>query len=59
MLLWSEEKIVDDKFINVINYLIENRIITINQNESEILEVKKIPSWIKTIAGWWADGHNR
>jgi hypothetical protein len=56
MLLWSEEKIVDNKFINVINYLIENRIIIIDQNESEILEVKKIPSWIKTIAGWWADG---
>jgi hypothetical protein len=56
MLLWSEEKIVDTKFINVINYLIENRIITINQNESEILEIKKIPSWIKTTAGWWADG---
>jgi hypothetical protein len=56
MLLWSEEKIVDNKFINVINYLIENRIITINQNESEILEIKKIPSWIKTTAGWWADG---
>ncbi len=56
MLLWSEEKIIDKKFINIINYLIENEIIIINQNPSEILEVKKIPSWIKTTADWWANG---
>ena len=56
MLLWSEEKIIDTKFINTINYLIENEIIVINQNPSEILEVKKIPSWIKTTADWWANG---
>jgi hypothetical protein len=56
MLLWSEEKIIDTKFINTINYLIENEIIIINQNQSEILEIKQIPSWIRTTAGWWADG---
>jgi len=56
VLLWSEEKIIDTKFINTINYLIENEIIIINQNQSEILEIKQIPSWIRTTAGWWADG---
>jgi hypothetical protein len=56
VLLWSEEKIIDAKFINVINYLIENEIIIINQNQSEILEVKKIPSWIRIIAEWWTNG---
>ena len=56
MLLWSEEKIIDTKFINVINYLIENEIIIINQNQSEILEIKKIPSLIRTTADWWVNG---
>ena len=55
-LLWSEEKIIDNKFTDIINYLIKNEIITIPENQSEILEVKKIPSWIRTIIGWWVDG---
>ena len=53
--LWSEGKISDDKFIEVINYLIENEIISIDENFSEILELKKIPSWIQIIASWWID----
>ena len=55
-LLWSEEKITDKKFTDIINYLIENKIITILENESNTIEVKKTPSWIRTITGWWADG---
>ncbi|MDC0927491.1 peptidase [Nitrosopumilus sp.] len=54
-LLWSEEKIIDKKFTDIINYLIKNKIITILENESNIIEVKKTPSWIKTTTGWWAD----
>ena len=48
-------KISDDKFIEVINYLIENEIISIDENFSEILELQKIPSWIQIIASWWID----
>ena len=55
-LLWSEEKIIDNKFTNIINYLIKNEIITIPENQSNIIEVKKIPSWIRTTTGWWVDG---
>jgi hypothetical protein len=55
-LLWSEEKIIDNKFTDIINYLITNKIITIPENQSNIIEVKKIPSWIKTTTGWWVDG---
>ena len=55
-LLWSEEKIIDNKFTDIINYLIKNEIITIPENQSNIIEVKKIPSWIRTITGWWVDG---
>ena len=55
-LLWSEEKIIDEKFTDIINYLIKNKVITILENESNIIEVKKTPSWIRTTTGWWADG---
>ncbi|MDC4222298.1 MAG: peptidase, partial [Candidatus Nitrosopumilus limneticus] len=55
-LLWSEEKINDKKFVNTINYMIENKIFSIFENQSNIVEVKKIPSWIRTTAGWWVDG---
>jgi len=54
--LWSEGKINDSKLIDTINYLIENEIITIHDNSSEISEVEKIPSWIQIIAGWWING---
>ena len=55
-LLWSGEKITDDKFTDIINYLITNEIITISENQLDAIEVKKIPSWIRTTAGWWTDG---
>ena len=54
-LLWSEEKIIDNKFTDIINYLIKNEIITIPENQSNIIEVKKIPSWIRDVTGWWVD----
>ena len=54
--LWSEGKINDSKLIDIINYLIENKIIIINNNLLEISEVEKIPSWVQIIAGWWIDG---
>ena len=51
-----EEKVNDSKFIDGINYLIKNKIIIIIENQQELLESKKIPSWIKTTTGWWIDG---
>ena len=54
--LWSEGKINDSKLIDIINYLIENKIIIINNNLLEISEVEKIPSWIQIIASWRIDG---
>ena len=55
-LLWSEEKITDDKFTDIINYLIKNEIITISENQFDAMKVNKIPSWIRTTASWWTDG---
>ena len=55
-LLWSEEKIIDDKFTDIINYLIKNEIIAISENQLDGIEVNKIPSWIRITTGWWIDG---
>ena len=49
-------KINDEKLIDAINYLIENQIISISKNQSDAIEVQKIPSWIKIITSWWIDG---
>jgi hypothetical protein len=54
--LWSKEKINDDKFIEIINFMIKNKIMIIDENQSEILEIKKIPSWIRIMTEWWIDG---
>ena len=53
--LWSDGKINDSKIIDIVNYLIENKIIKIDNISSESLEIKKIPSWIKIIVSWWID----
>ena len=53
--MWSEGKINDSKLIDIINYLIENKIIIIDNNSLGISEVEKIPSWIQIITSWWID----
>ncbi len=53
--LWSEGKINDSKLIDIINYLIENKIILIDNNSLGISEVEKITSWIQIITSWWID----
>jgi len=53
---WSEGKILENEFIEAIQYLIEQRIITIEQvSESTNVESKGIPEWIKNTAEWWAN----
>lgn len=54
--LWSEGRIDDQTFINGIEYLIKNSIITAQFNNSTTGQSSSIPSWIKTNAGWWAKG---
>lgn len=55
----SQEKtcrqIQDPDFVQGIQYLINQNIITIPYIQSNSGQFK-IPIWIKTNAGWWADG---
>jgi len=53
---WSEELIDDSDFVAGIEYLIQNEIITI-QDDQVIASYSsnEIPEWIKNNAGWWSE----
>ena len=55
-LWWSEEQIDDSTFIQGIEYMIKNKIISIPQTQQESSGSQEIPSWIRNNAAWWADG---
>ena len=55
-LWWSEEQIDDNTFIQGIEYMIKNKIISIPQTQQESSMSKEIPSWIRNNVGWWAGG---
>jgi len=53
---WYEGKITDSDFITGMQYMIENKILTIHPVNSTIVKENKIPVWVKNNAGWWANG---
>ena len=55
-LWWSQEQIDDTTFIQGIEYLIQNNIISIPQTQQTISESEEIPGWIRNNAEWWANG---
>ncbi len=56
-LWWSEEQIDDETFISSIEYLIQNKIITVSATISEDTKSQTvIPTWVRNNAAWWASG---
>ncbi len=56
---WAEGLLDDSSFINGIVYLIDNGIMQIpetSQGTTSDTADTSIPSWVKTNAGWWAEG---
>ena len=53
---WASDKISDSDFIAGIQYLVKNKIITLNSKSVEKSSSNIIPSWIKNNAKWWSDG---
>ena len=55
---WSEGNIGDSDFVSGIQFMIKERIIDIPDLPEQASEAaqEKVPDWIKTNAGWWADG---
>jgi len=54
---WSQQLIEDSDFVAGIEYLIQNEIITIQDNEiiAPSYSSNEIPVWIKNNAGWWSE----
>jgi len=54
---WSQELIEDSDFVAGIEYLIQNEIITIQDDQviASSYSSNDIPEWIKNNAGWWSE----
>jgi hypothetical protein len=52
---WADNQIGDADFVQGIQFLITENIITIPPTESGTSTSQEIPNWIKSNAGWWSD----
>ena len=52
---WADDKIPDSSFIETIEFLIKDEMITVKIPDLDSEVVNKIPAWIKNTAGWWAE----
>ena len=53
---WSSDSISDDEFIDGLEHLIDQKIISVEPTERSTFE-QEIPKWIKNNAKWWAENH--
>ncbi len=55
---WASGQLNDSEFTSGIQFLIEQDLITISNNEISQSTSSELqaPHWIKNTAGWWADG---
>jgi hypothetical protein len=51
---WADDKIPDSVFLQGIQFLIKEEIITVQIPAVDSV-VEEIPGWVKNTAGWWAD----
>ncbi len=52
---WSTNQISDTEFINGIEHLISENIITIPESLKSESSAQGIPSWLKNTASWWSE----
>ncbi|AFS80802.1 hypothetical protein NKOR_04570 [Candidatus Nitrosopumilus koreensis AR1] len=53
---WADGSIDDETFVQGIEYLVQEKIITVSEKPQTGSNEQTIPTWIKNNAGWWADG---
>jgi len=53
---WADGSIDDNSFVQGIQYLIKEKLMTIPPTEQGTSGSNEIPAWIKQNAKWWADG---
>ncbi len=52
---WHSEKISDTDFVQGLQFLIQNKIIQLQDVPPKTMSESKIPEWVKNVAGWWSD----
>jgi len=52
---WADDKIPDSSFIETIEFLIKDEMITVKIPDLDSAVTNKIPAWVKNTAGWWAE----
>ena len=53
---WAQGQIGDDVFIQGIQYLVSEDIISVPVTQVTQQSSENIPEWVKNTAGWWAEG---
>ncbi len=53
---WADGQIDDTAFVSSVQYMIEQRIISVPSTTRSSSTSDTIPDWVKNNAGWWADG---
>jgi hypothetical protein len=51
---WAEDIVGDDEFIQSIQFLIKEKIISIPLSKENSFNSQEIPDWVKNNAGWWS-----
>jgi len=51
---WAEDIVGDDEFIQSIQFLIKEKIISIPASQENTSNSQEIPDWVKNNAGWWS-----
>ena len=52
---WADDLIGDSDFVSGIQFLINEKIMTVPTTTPSASSSEEIPAWIKNNAGWWAD----
>ena len=52
---WSDDKISDSSFIETIEFLIKDEMISVDIPDLDSEVVNEIPTWVKNTAGWWSE----
>ena len=53
---WADGQIPDSAFLQGIQFLIKEEIITVQIPTVDSEAVEEVPGWVKNTAGWWAEG---
>ena len=52
---WATDAISETEFLNSVEFLINEKIIQVNVQQTPEAFIPGVPNWVKNTAGWWAE----